>query len=170
MNELLHEFGVDWKLLLAQAVNFFVLLVLLKKFAYGPILKLLRKRREEIRKGVLFTKEAGERLGQIEKKEEEVLGEAREQALKIVGEAEELAKKRKDELLQEANRKVEGVVAGAKRAIAQEKSKMGEEVYTEARILVEKGIERVIGALPAQEKNRKLIDEALRELKRVQQA
>ena len=47
---------------------------------------------------------------------------------------------------------------------------MGEEVYAEARILVEKGIERVIGALPAQEKNRKLIDEALRELKRVQQA
>lgn len=169
MSELLHEFGVDWKLLLAQAVNFFVLLILLKKFAYRPILKLLHRRREEIRKGVLFTQEAEERLGQIEKKEEEVLGEAREQALNIVSAAEELGKKRKDELLEEAHRKVEGVVAGAKRALAQEKSKMGEEVYADARVLVEKGIERVIGTLPAQERNRKLIDEALQELKRAQQ-
>lgn len=165
MSELLHEFGVDWKLLLAQAVNFFVLLVLLKKFAYGPILKLLHRRKEEIRKGILFTKEAEERLGQIGKKEEEILGEAKEQALKIVSEAEELGKKRKGELLQEANLKVEGVVTAAKRAIAQEKSKMGEEVYADARVLVEKGIERVIGALPPHERNQKLIDEALNELR-----
>ena len=38
MSELLHNFGINGKMLLVQAVNFFILLALLSKFAYRPIL------------------------------------------------------------------------------------------------------------------------------------
>ena len=66
MAELIQNFGLDWRLLLAQAVNFFILLFLLKRFAYGPILNALKTRKTKIEEGIRFGKEAEKRLGEID--------------------------------------------------------------------------------------------------------
>lgn len=167
MSELITHFGIDWKLLSAQAINFFILLVLLKKFAYRPILKMLRLRREEIEKGVKFTKEAEEKLGQIEELKEKTLKTANYQALAIVSRAEESAKIRKEEIVQEANKKVETIVADAKNVIAAEKAKMGDGVYKNAQVLIKLGLQRVIGKMSPGERDKELIGEALKELKTI---
>ena len=165
MSELIQHFGIDWRLLIAQAINFFILLVLLKKFAYRPILKMLQRRRDEIEKGVKFTKEAGEKLEQIEELKEETLKTANLQALTIINKAEESAKMRKEEIVEEANKKVETIIADAKNVIAEEKAKMGEQVYENAEVLIKLGLEKVLGKMPAKERDEILIQEALRELK-----
>lgn len=165
MSELIKHFGIDWKLLIAQAVNFFILLILLKKFIYGPILKLLQKRRDEIEKGVKFTKEAGEKLEQIEELKEKTLKTANLQALAIVNRAEETAKIHKEEIVQEANKKVETIVADAKKVIKEERAKMGDEVYKNAQVLIKLGLERVIGKMSPDARDKELIEEALEELK-----
>lgn len=167
MDELIKHFGIDWKLLLAQAVNFLILLVVLKKFAYGPILKVLKKRKDEIERGLKFTKEAGERLEQIEEEKEAVLKEARGEALGIVSQAENMAKIRKDEIVGEAAKKSGAVVAEAKRVIAEEKAKMGEEVYESAGELVRLAVAKVLGKMPAKDRDSVLVQEALGELKNV---
>lgn len=165
MSELIKHFGIDWRLLLAQAVNFLILLYVLKRFAYKPILEMLRKRRLEIEKGLEFTESAKEKLKHIEKEQEEKLNEARNEALQIMTSAEDAAKKRKQEILDEANIKVEGVIAEARRLIEEEKSKTNEEVYRNAGDLVKLGIERVLGKLPPEVRDGHLIKEALRGLK-----
>lgn len=167
MNELIKHFGIDWKLLLAQAVNFFILFFLLKKFAYGPILKMLRKRREDIEKGVKFSKEAEEKMEKIEELKENTIKAANSQALAIVNKAEETGKTRKDEIIQEANKKVETIVTDAKKIIEEEKSKMGDEVYKNAQELIRLGVQKVIGKMPAGERDKTLIEEALKELREV---
>lgn len=167
MNELIRHFGIDWKLLFAQAVNFFILLVILKKFAYGPVLKMLKKRKEEIEKGLKFTKEAGEKLENINKEREEILKAARIEALKVVSEASDMARLRKDEVVEAAARKSEDIITAAKKVIKEEKAKMGEEVYKEAGLLIKLGISKVLGRMPAQERDEELIREALKELKQV---
>lgn len=167
MSELIKHFGIDWKLLLAQAVNFFILFFLLKRFAYGPILKMLRKRREDIEKGIKFSKEAEEKMEQIEELKENTLKTANTQALTIVNKAEETGKVRKDEIIREANKKVETIVADAKKIIEEEKSKMGDEVYKNAQTLIELGLQKVIGKIPSAERDKKLIEEALKELRGV---
>lgn len=167
MSELISNFGIDWRMLLAQAVNFFILLFLLRMFAYKPILRMLKKRRQEIEKGLEYTKKAEEKLRMTDILREETINQAREQALVIVTEAEETGKKRREEMVQEANRKMEGVVADAKRVIEEEKAKMGEDVYKNARELVRAGIIRVLGKMSAEERNEPLIQEALEELKAV---
>ena len=48
MEKILSDFGVQPILLLAQIVNFLILLILLKKFLYKPILQVLEKRKETI--------------------------------------------------------------------------------------------------------------------------
>lgn len=170
MGELIHQFGIDWKLLLAQAVNFFILLAVLRKFAYKPILGMLEKRRKDIEKGVTYTKEAEAKLREIGVLKEETLKKAQHDALAIVTGAEETGKKRKNEIIEEANRKVEGVVVDARRLIEEEKAKMGDEVYKSAQNLIRSGIEKVIKELPAGERDKKLIEEALRELKSAKKA
>lgn len=165
MSELLHNFGVDWRLLIAQAINFLVVLIVLKVFAYGPIVAMLRKRREDIEQGLEASREARERLAQAEELKEAAAEKAREAALMIVSQAEDLAEKRKEEIAIQATHKGEAIIAEAKRTIEQEKAKIQEEVYAEAHGLIRTALARVLGKMPAKERDEALIKEALQELK-----
>ncbi len=60
------QLGIDWKLLLSQAVNFLLLLVILRIFVYKPILDILKKRREKIEEGIAKAKEADIRLKEVD--------------------------------------------------------------------------------------------------------
>ena len=167
MDELVRNFGIDWKLLLAQAVNFGVLLAVLWKFAYRPILKVLRSRREEIERGIRDTEAAAEKLAHVGTLQEEKLQEARQEALTIINRAEASARVQKDKMMAEAGKKGETLIAEAKRAIAEEKAKLSEELEREARELIRDGVARVLAKMPPQERDRELIDEAVRAMRKV---
>lgn len=164
MQELLHNFGIDWRLLVFQTINFLILLFILKKFAYGPILAMFKKRREDIERGIRMSREAEESLRRMEEIKKEELEKVRIQSLALISKAESSAKLRKEEILKEANKKVEGVIADAKRAINEEKAKMGEEIYRNAEVLIRMGVEKTIHKMPTSEKDQKLVKEALKEL------
>ncbi len=66
MEQLLSQLGIDWKLLLSQAVNFFLLLIVLRLFVYKPLLQMLHERRERIEEGIEKAKEADIRLLEAE--------------------------------------------------------------------------------------------------------
>lgn len=165
MSELIQHFGIDWRLLLAQAVNFLILLWVLKKFVYRPVLASLRNRRRRIEEGLEFTQAAEERLKRIGKEREAKLRKAHIDALAIISAAEDSAKKKEDEIVLEANRKADQAVADAKRLIDEEKAKMGEEVARGAEDLVRLGIARVLGKMPPAGRDKQLIQGALQELK-----
>lgn len=165
MSELIKNFGVDWKLLIAQAVNFAVLLFLLKRFAYQPVLAMLRKRKDEIERGLALTKEAEQTARHADELQEETLQRAHHEAFIVVQRAETTAKDNEEKMLAAAARKSEGIVQDARRVITQENARMGEEVYQNAQDLIREGITRVLGKLPSEARDQLLIQEALRELK-----
>src|SRR3989344_6005858 len=66
MNELFAAFGVDWKLLAAQGVNFGIVLVALWYFLYRPVMTTLEKRRTLVAKGVEDAQRAGEKLARAD--------------------------------------------------------------------------------------------------------
>lgn len=165
MNELISHFGIDWRLLLAQAVNFLILLVILKKFAYGPVLRMLKKRKGEIEKGLKFSKEAEEKLLRIAKEREEILRMSRNEAVSIVKGGEKIAKKRREEIVREAQARGDTLLQEAKRVIGEEKAKMGEVLYKETGEVVRLALAKVLGKMPQEERDEVLISEALKELK-----
>lgn len=167
MSEFITHFGIDWRLFLAQVVNFFLLLFLLKKFAHKPILAMLARRRQEIEKGFELRREAEETLKRADELREQTLQQARADALAMVDDAIEAGKKRQEEILGEAAKKSEAIIHDAKRIIAQEKAIMGEEVYANAHELIQKGLVKVLGNLPHGERDQALIREALAELKTI---
>lgn len=165
MGDLIHNFGVDWKLLLSQVVNFAILFFLLKKFAYAPVLAMLRKRRDEIKEGLKMRAEAERTLGEIEEIKASAAREAQEKALAVVKRAEETAGQRKEEIVSDALARGELLVSEAKQKAEKEAEKVEARILEEAEVLVREGIKQVLRKMPAEERDDELIRGALAALK-----
>ncbi|MBI2637670.1 MAG: F0F1 ATP synthase subunit B, partial [Candidatus Sungbacteria bacterium] len=126
MNELLQNFGIEWKLLLAQLVNFAVLFFVLKKFAYGPVLEMLRERRQKIADGLKAADESQKKLAEANQEKEGILAEARRDSVAILQKTEHTAKEKENVLLLEAQKKADGIFAEEKAKIHEEHLKMKE--------------------------------------------
>ena len=166
MEELVRHFGIDWRILLAQAVNFGVLLFILWRFAYRPILGVLRERREGIERGLALTRDAEKRMADIVTLQEEKLSAASAAALDIVSRAEQTGKEQRDLLITEAGKKGEHMIAEAKRVIREEKNKLREELEREAREIVRDGIASALMKMPPLPRDRELIDAAVRAMQK----
>ena len=165
MQEFITHFGIDWKLFLAQIVNFSVILFVLRKFAYQPILKMLRERRENIEKGIEMSARAEKNLKESDETRNRMMQQAHAEALGIVNRAEQIGKEKQDEILKQTDVKVEGIIGDARRVIEQEKAKMSDEVYHDAQDLIRLSLTSVIGKIPVSERDNALISEAIGELK-----
>jgi len=165
MQEFITHFGIDWKLFLAQVVNFSVILIVLRKFAYKPILKMLSDRREKIEEGIKMAALAEKNLKESDEMRNRTLQQAHGDALGIVNNAEAIGKEKQDQILKQTDVKVEGIINDARRVINAERTNMRDEVYHDAQDLVRAGLASVIGKMSASERDTKLISEALAELK-----
>lgn len=162
MSELITKLGIDWKLLLAQIVNFLVLLFVLYRFAYKPILEMLEKRTRKIEKGLKDANEAHRKLEESADMQKEILKKARSEAKEIVEKANLRAEKGKADIAAEAKVQAEKILVDAKRQINQKKDKMFAEVKAEIGQLVVAATEKVVGEKLNAEKDRTLIEKSLR--------
>lgn len=164
MTELFHNFGVEWKLLLAQAINFFVLLFILRKFLYKPILKMLASRREKIETGLKKAKEAEEQLQKIDAMKDEVLSAAHQRELEILKGAEIQAHAKEKEMIEQARLKAERIIAEGKEKIEEEHYKLSDAFFGEAGELLRSALVKVFEKSP-EKFEEKLIEKSLQELK-----
>jgi F-type H+-transporting ATPase subunit b len=104
-NELLFQLGINWKLFLSQAVNFFILLTVLTLFVYRPLIKVIKERNAKIKEGLDKAEEANVRLKEIDNIRKEKIKEAEQQGIKIIKDTEEKAKVLDKEILEKAEKK-----------------------------------------------------------------
>ncbi|KKQ52787.1 MAG: ATP synthase subunit b [Parcubacteria group bacterium GW2011_GWD2_38_11] len=161
MNELISTFHIDWKLIIAQLVNFAIVLFVLKRYAYGPVLKMMEDRSEKIEKGIADAENAGKKLTEITEKEKEVLVEARKQAQEIIAKAEESATKSKEEIVVEAKAQAEKILADSAKKIEQEKNQMMQEVKGQIASLVISATSKIIDEKLDLEKDKAIIEKAI---------
>jgi len=161
MQELLSKLGIDYKLLIAQIVNFLVLLFVLYKFAYGPIVAMLEKRQKKIEQGLADAEAAKKNLEKSEEKQKEILKKARTETKEIVAKAHIQAEKSKSEMAAEAKAQAEKIIADAKVQIEREKRKMLGEIKSEIGGLVVAAAEKIIDEKLDGEKDKKLIEKSL---------
>jgi F-type H+-transporting ATPase subunit b len=102
MQDLASAFGIDWKLLLAQAVNFAIVLVALTYFLYKPVVRMLDERKRVVAQGVEDAKKAGEKLANADGEAHSRVATADKQAEEIVSSARESASEEKARILKEA--------------------------------------------------------------------
>lgn len=164
--ELLTQLGIDWKLLLAQIVNFLILLFILYKFLYHPILEMLEKRSAKIEKSLADAKKIGEEVKRIEKMKEEQIIEAKKEAKKIIEEAQAKAENNRQELIVKTKEEIQNLTTEAKKQIAAEKEKLSQEVKAEIGALVVEATQKVIGKSLTDKLDEKIIKETIKEIEK----
>ncbi len=127
MDQLLHAFGIDVKLLLAQAVNFGVLLVVLWLVLYKPVMKTLDERKAKIAKCVLDADEASKKLAGADEEASAIVHKADMEASALVSSARETANAEKVRLLKEAEERAAKIAEDADARAKEAANKMFKE-------------------------------------------
>jgi len=97
MDSLLISFGIDWRLLIINSVNFFVLLGALSYFLYAPMMRMLEERRQKIIRGMEDADSASARLAEIEEARAGMLAQAGQDADEVLSRARTAALRREKE-------------------------------------------------------------------------
>jgi len=142
--EILDNLGINGKILAAQVFNFFLLLLILKRFLYKPLMNVIEKREKRIKKGLLGAKLAEEKLVEIEVKGEKRLEKAEEKANKILENAHKQAEENSEILLNKAKGEIDKWKEEAKNQIVREKEEVKSEVRNETAGLIVDALKKFI--------------------------
>jgi F-type H+-transporting ATPase subunit b len=114
MEEILHAFGIDWRLIVIQIFNFGLLVGVLWYFLYTPVLKLLSDREAKIKQGVLDAEAAERARKDADVARTQVLKEAHTEASQIVSRATLHAEEKEKAMIAETQERIARDLASAK--------------------------------------------------------
>ena len=159
--ELLNALGFDWKIFLAQLFNFAVLVFVLYRFGYKPIIEFLDERKKNIEKGLKNTEESNKKLEEVSKIEKEILEKARDEAKEIINLAKDTAQKSRLQIIKKAEDESGAILEKVKLEIKEEKAKVMREVKTQAVELVILATEKMIKEKIDSEKDKMIIKKSI---------
>jgi F-type H+-transporting ATPase subunit b len=157
-------FGFDTKIFLSQVISFIIVALVLKRFAYKPILAVLEERRQRIQEGLLNAEKIKQQLAEAEQRHAEILAKANAQAQKMIDEARESAGIVAERKQQEAVAAAEQIMAKAREASAIEHERTMTELKRELGRLVVDTTAKVTGKVLTAEDQRRLQEEASRQI------
>ena len=147
---------------MAQGVNFLILLFVLRRYAYRPMLEFLEKRSQRIEQGLKDAEAAQVKLAEMEASEKKILASARDEARVIINTAEASAKQRDALRLMETEAKVKHSLDEAMVKIEEEKKKMLLEVRQEISAVALLAVEKILKEKVDAEKDAQLIEKMLK--------
>jgi F-type H+-transporting ATPase subunit b len=160
--ETAETFGWNVWLFLSQVISFVIVALLLRRFAYKPVLGVLEERRQRIAEGLLNAEKIKQQLAEAEQRHTEILAKANAQAQKMIDEARESASHVTERKQQEAIAMAEQIVAKAREASAIEHERTMAELKRELGRLVIDTTAKVTGKVLTPEDQRRLQEEAAR--------
>ena len=149
--------------LIAQLLIFLVMLGVLYRFAWGPLLKILNERRTRIAQGVEATQKALQELEAAEKERQAKLEEARREAQAILDRIAKQGEDLRKELETKAREQAEALIAKARAEIRQEREKAVQDLRLQVADLAVLAAGRIIGESLDAKKHRELIERAIEE-------
>ena len=136
--------AIDWTLIV-QAVNFLIFMVLINKFLFQPLLRLMEEREKEL-DGIYNEAEALKvKAEQLLKEVEETLAKAKEEAKKIIDAAVKEAREEKERIISQAQEEASVKVEKAKEEIWQAFESEKAKLEAEAEKLAEEIIRKILG-------------------------
>jgi F-type H+-transporting ATPase subunit b len=146
MDSIIGTFHIDWKIIIAQAINFGAVFVILYIFALKPLSKLMSERSEKISKGINDAKENADILARTETEYNEAIAKAKAEANAIFQEGKKEAEAKRAEMLEKAKMEVDASIANGKKVLEAEKVKIVEEAKKEIVALALKATEKLLGS------------------------
>lgn len=164
IEEIARTFGVDWTHLVAQMISFCIVCILLQRFAYKPVLKILEERRQQIAQGKANAEQIKAELSRTEERRKEMLDQANVQANKLIEEARAAAARVQEQETQKAIAAAAEVMVKAREASVQERTRMLAELKREFGRLLVNATAKVTGKILTPEDQQRLAEETARQL------
>ncbi|OGF18947.1 ATP synthase F0 subunit B [Candidatus Falkowbacteria bacterium RIFCSPLOWO2_12_FULL_45_10] len=166
MGEVISTFHIDVRLLIAQAVNFAIVFVILYYFGIKPLMKILTERSKKIEDSLKNATKIEKELQQTESKRAEVIKKAKQEANELLAEVERQGEERRHEMTAKAKEEIAKIVAKTKEDLAIDKAIMLKHVKEEAAEMIVDAVEKVLGKKLTNADDKKFIEEAVQEVKK----
>lgn len=165
--QIIKNFGIDPGLLITQVVNFLIILYLLKRFLYKPVMSMMRKREDTIKQGLVDAQNAQLKLEETLKKQETMLDQAKQQANAILEDATFQARESAKEIEQKAKQHSEAMLTEAKKEIQRETQRAEKQLSEHVMELATKMLEKSLKTIFADKKQDDIITETIKKFKKI---
>jgi len=159
--ELFAKLGIDWRLLIAQLVNFVILFTALTFLLYKPLIASLDKRRAKIAESLANAEKISEELNRAGAESERIVAASRVEAARIASEAAKQAETARLAAVEKTRAEVAGVISSGKAQLAAERDAMMSEVRRAAADLIAVATEKVINEKMTSARDKSLIEKTL---------
>jgi F-type H+-transporting ATPase subunit b len=164
MEQLINDFSPG--LFVMQSVIFLILLFIMSKVAWKPILGALKARESSIKDALESAENAKEEMAKLQEDNQKLLQEARAERDKLLKEAIEIGNKIKEEAKIDASKQADKIITDAKKAIEIEKNAALTEVTTKVAELSLSIAEKVLRQKLSDDKASKdLVSEYVKDIK-----
>jgi F-type H+-transporting ATPase subunit b len=164
MDSLISTFHIDWHLILAQAINFVIVIAVLYFFALKPLKKMMDERGATIAGGLENAKKQEALLLAQQAEYDKALQQARIDASNIMKDAKKDAENKRAELLEKAQTESQAVVDAGKKQLLAEKAKMLDDAKAELVSMIVGATEKVLGSAATGPVETKLVEESIKNM------
>jgi F-type H+-transporting ATPase subunit b len=154
-------FGLNLPFFIAQVINFFLVIFVLKKFAFGPVQAILEQRRSRIAEGEAKLKQIERQLAESEQTTAAAIAKANEEAVRMINEAKEGAAAFSEQKSKEAIVLAEKIRTNAETAAAADRERISAELKREFGRLVAATTSQVTGKVLTLDDQRRINEDAL---------
>ncbi len=150
--------------LVAQVLNFLILVVILRLVAYKPVLKMLKAREDKIAKSINAAEADEQKAKQLLEDYKKQLADARIQAQEIVDKANKRAQEEHDATIAETKREIEQLRKAAKEDIAREREIAVQQLRGEMVSLSMQAASKIVAVNMDDKANEKLVSDFINKL------
>jgi len=166
MQDLIKNFGVNPYLLSAQIVNFLIILYILKRFAYKPILKLLDKRKQTIEEGQKNAEKATIALQKALDEEKKILRNAQSEAKNILSDANKQADTIITSSHEKGKKQVEKLLADARDQLEKERKETEKRLASQITTLAVDILQKSLKGFFSEKEQKEVMKKAAETLKK----
>ena len=156
--------SVNPGLIIWQLLIFVILLFILKKIAWKPLLSSLHSREQSIRDSIDQAEKLQKDALDLIEQNKRNMSEANAQSMKIINDAKEISGKMRDELMQKAQEDSRKLIEQAKSEIKQEKESAMSELRNEVSDLAIKSAEKIMRESLDENKQKKIVNDFISQI------
>ncbi|NLO26792.1 MAG: F0F1 ATP synthase subunit B [Actinobacteria bacterium] len=157
-------FSLDPGLFFWSMITFLILVALLYKFAFNPLMRMQKARQDQIHQSIVEAEKLRDEAQELLVSYKQQLSAAREEAAGIVDRARKAGESSKAEVLEEARVQAEATLAKARQQIERDTNQALQRIREEAADLTIAATEKVARTSLSEEDQLRLIQEAINEI------
>lgn len=160
----MEQLGIEPKLLLAQVVNFAIIVVVLTKLLYKPILAIIAKRKREIEEGLAITKRMTEEEEKLRLRKEKLLADVRREGHEMMESYRKQGKEEEKEILAHAREEADIIVQKGRRDVDALREELTRDIRRQSVSLAAAMTRRLLAKTLTVQDQREILAKQLKEL------